>query len=221
MASSPQITSASISGNQVTLNGSNFPASSDYTATVSFKGVEVAINSWTGSTQLIATYTSGIPASTQAENAAPKLTFTRKTDKFVLVAYSSNVYLTNALTVAASDSTSGVSVSFAGGLPFTVTKTNLLATLNADSKANYISVCGNVCQPDQAQSDIDKVVCNLPPLASVYSYNTYRIVQAGVLTGTWTASDPSQIPLIYDGNWGTEFTDAKANCFMELSFPDG
>ena len=169
----------------------------------------------------MATFANGIPASIQAENAAPKLTFTRKSDKYLLTAYSNAVYLTNTVTVANTDSTSGVSVSFAGGLPYTVTKTNLLATLNTDSKANYISVCGNPCYPDAAQSDINKVVCNLPPLASVYSYNNYKIVQTGVLKGTWTASEPSQIPLIQDGNWATEFVDAKANCFIELSFPGG
>lgn len=62
----------------------------------------------------------------------------------MLVAYSNAVYITNTVTVAAADSSSGVQVSFAGGLPYTVTKKHLLVTLNSD-KANYISVCGNVC----------------------------------------------------------------------------
>lgn len=105
-------------------------------------------------------------------------------------------------------------------MPYTVTKKHLLATLNS-SKTNHISVCGSVCYPDLALSDIDKVVCNLPSLPSVYAYNNYKIVTPGVLKGTWTASEPSQIPLISDGNWGTEFKDAKTNCFIELSFPDG
>ena len=46
---SPQITAASIQDNQITLDGSLFPAQADYIATFSFKGLDVTVTSWTSS----------------------------------------------------------------------------------------------------------------------------------------------------------------------------
>jgi hypothetical protein len=55
--------------------------------------------------------------------------------------------------VTAADSSSNLSVSYAGGLKYTVTKVNAYATLL--EKANRLEICGNVCKPIDALSDIN------------------------------------------------------------------
>lgn len=100
--------------------------------------------------------------------------FTRNSDNVIFIAYSIGVTLANTVTVAASDSSTGVSVSFAGGLSYTITKNNIYATLL--ETGNSIAVCGNVCPIDKTQSDITKAVCKLPSLATTYSAMTYSIV---------------------------------------------
>ena len=103
----------------------------------------------------------------------------------ILVAYSIGVTLTNAVTVLASDSTSGLTSSFAGGLSYTIAKANVYASLL--EAGNRITVCGNVCPLDATQSDSTKAVCILPKLATTYSATTYQITQTGPIEGTWTA----------------------------------
>jgi hypothetical protein len=55
--------------------------------------------------------------------------------------------------VTAADSTSNISVSYAGGLMYTVTKLNAYATLL--EKANRLEICGNVCNPIAALSNLN------------------------------------------------------------------
>jgi hypothetical protein len=94
----------------------------------------------------------GIPAS--AINVAPRLTFTRIADSVVFIAnYSNTATFSNQLTVAEADGTSNLSVSYAGGLTYTVTKVNAYATLL--EKANRLEICGNVCKPIDALSNIN------------------------------------------------------------------
>lgn len=132
--------------------------------------------------------------------------------------YSTGVTLTNTVTVQASDSTSGVVASFAGGLDYTVTKANIYQTLL--ETGNSITVCGNVCPLDATKSDATKAVCTLPPLATTHSASTYKIVEASTLSGSWTGSVPAEVTKVTDGNWISEYTDPNANCFIELDFPD-
>lgn len=217
IASSPTVTAVTITGTQVTLDGSQFPDSGLFTAKVLIKGQVAEVLSWT-SVQIVANFAKGIPACTAAEKVVPRVEFKKTGDSLVFVAYSQNVFVTNTVSVVAADSSSGLLVSFAGGLEYTVTKNNLFATLLEPQ--NRLEVCGNVCIPN-SKSDPTKVVCDLPALASVYSANTYKITQSGVLNGSWTASVPSQIENVKDGNWQSEFTDPVSNCFIEMAFPDG
>lgn len=103
----------------------------------------------------------------------------------ILIAYSTGVTLTNTVTVLASDSTSGITSSFAGGLSYTITKANVYASLL--EAGNSITFCGNVCPLDATQSDSAKVVCTLPKLTTTYSATTYKITESGPIDGTWTA----------------------------------
>ena len=174
-----------MAANVITYTGTAFPLEADYTAKALFKSVEIAVTGWSA-TSATATFTNGVPAAASGENAVASLEFTRKSDSVVLIAYSTGVTLANTVTVVAGDSTSGVISSFAGGLEYTVTKANVYASLL--ETGNSISVCGNVCSLVASKSEKDKAVCTLPALATSYSALTYKIVQSGLLTGTWTGS---------------------------------
>lgn len=171
-ASSPTVTVATLTDNTITFTGTSFPSSADYTAKATFKSASVTVADWT-TTSLTATFPNGVPAALASENAVPKIWFTRNSDKVVLIAYSNGVTLANTVTVTASDSTSGLESSFAGGLGFTITKANVFATLK--EAGNQVSVCGLPCILNDAQSDATKAVCNLPALATTYSASTFKI----------------------------------------------
>jgi hypothetical protein len=144
-ASSPVVTGIAISaGNVLTFTGTAFPSNVDYTLKALFKSASVDVASWTA-TEAIANFPNGIPASVAADNAEPTLKFTRKADNVIFISYSTQT-LTNTVTVAATDSASGLSSSFAGGLGYTITKANVYATLL--ELGNGITVCGNPCLLD-------------------------------------------------------------------------
>lgn len=79
LASSPNVSAVALSGNTITYTGTNFPSSADHTATALFKSAEVSVSSWT-STEVVATFTNGLPVATAAEAVAPKIRFTRTAD---------------------------------------------------------------------------------------------------------------------------------------------
>lgn len=184
-ASSPTVTGVTLSGNTLSFTGTAFPANSDFTAKATFKSAEVAFTGWT-ETSVTATFPNGVPAAIAADLAVPRLEFTRNSDKVILIAFSTGVTFTNTVTVTANNSSSSISTSFAGGVPYKVSMDNIYATLQ--EPGNGIYVCGNLCPLDASQSDSTKAVCLLPPLATTYSASTYKIVSSGVLTGTWTGS---------------------------------
>ena len=57
-------------------------------------------------------------------------------------------------TLAVTASTSGLSCSFQGGCPYSVTAAGLTSTM-LNSSSNTIDVCGNPCVMDEAASDAD------------------------------------------------------------------
>lgn len=169
-------------------------------------------------TKATATFANGVPYATTAESAVPTLEFTRTADSVILIAYSTGVKLANEFTVAAGDSTSGLQVSYGGGLEYTVTKANIFATLS--ETGNDLTVCGNVCTLVTAKSDNSKAVCSVPSLTTVYSAKQYSIVKAKALTGTWTASAADQAAKVHDGKLTADYTDSSTSCFIQVQFKD-
>ena len=200
----------------ITYTGTSFPTA-DHTQTAKFKTAvgTVVVESATKAT---ATFANGVPYAATAENAVPTLEFTRTADSVVLVAYSTGVKLANEFTVAASDSTTGLQVSYAGGLEYTVTKANIFATLS--ETGNDLTVCGNVCTLVASKSDNSKAVCTIPSLTTVYSANQYTIVKPGSITGTWSASAADQAAKVHDGKLTADYTDSGASCFIQVQFKD-
>jgi len=217
-ATSPTISSASLSGNTISFVGSNFPSSADFSAKAFFKSASAQIVSWTSSTAS-ATFTIGVPAAKSTELAAPIIEFFHKTTGVVLVSTSQGVTITNTISLTAADSTLGITSSFAGGLSYTITKDNLFASLK--ESGNQIQVCGNVCKLDESLSDLTKAVCIVPPLATTHSTQAYRISEPGLITqGVWTGNAQASIPALLDDNWQSEYTSLSKAPWIEVDFPD-
>ena len=72
MASSPEVTAASLAGNVITFTGTAFPAEADFTAMAYFKSASVAVTGWTA-TSATATFANGAPAASASDNAVPRL----------------------------------------------------------------------------------------------------------------------------------------------------
>jgi len=151
-AASPAVTSASVaSSSTIDIVGTNFDITLG--AVVVYKGIEsdsAVINS---ATSITATFTSGVPVTSSA--AAISVSFIPTSRRRMLAladqtsqlvaAQASAVTLDNALSVT--DSTTGLSCSFQGGCPYTITSAGLLTTLK-DSKTDQIDMCGNPCVID-------------------------------------------------------------------------
>ena len=82
------------------------------------------------------------------------------------------------LTLAITDSTSGLECSFAGGCNLEVYGEGLSSLLKNDTKNNFISVCDEKCEFDENLSDASKVVCKLPKMSTVYSNEAFKIERA-------------------------------------------
>lgn len=169
LASSPVISSVNLLGNTITFDGTSFPSNIgvEFTAHASYQSMKVEATEWT-TTHVVATFPIGIPFS--ATPISPKLSFTRKADGVVFYAKTS-VSVSHPVVVSATDSTDGLSLSFAGGLKFTINKPDVYATLLEPT--NRLEICGNVCSPIDDLSNINTVTCNLPALATTYSASTY------------------------------------------------
>jgi hypothetical protein len=146
-----------------------------------------------------ATFAQGIPASDANSNPLPVLCFT-DSNGVVLVAYANFVFSPNTLNVGGIASSSGLQSSYAGGIAYTVSGvSNLLVSLQEPN--NEIQVCGNSCEIDVSQSSSNSVTCNLPPLTTTYSAQTYTISEPGQMAGSWAASNGTSLSNVLDGNW--------------------
>ena len=115
-ASSPTVTGFAATADTITVTGTAFPTS-DYTASVIFKGVESNSATIDSATKITATFTKGVPVS--KDPAAPLVKFTPSsrrmlsasvTSNFIQAAGAADVKLTSAPSV--SGSTSGLECSF-------------------------------------------------------------------------------------------------------------
>ena len=147
-ASSPTLSSATISdASTIVFSGSDFPTA-DYDAVATFHGVESSSTVSDSASTVTATFDLGVPISDTG--VAPVLRFDHQSLNEQLVAINGGVTLTNAMSI--SDSTSGLSCSFQGGCAYTVTATGLASLLYGTSE-NRIDVCGNTCTIDTSASD--------------------------------------------------------------------
>ena len=184
-----------------------------------FKGVEsdsAVINS---SSEVVATFSNGIPVSEAADDIT--LRFDHSSLNEQLVSFQNSVTLSKALDLI--DSTGGMVCSFQGGCAYSVQASGLTSSL-LDSETNSIDVCGNPCVVDAANSDSTQMTCSVPHITTAYSAASFEVVISGVISddGTWTgsASDSELAKLIDNKNMVDMVDDTNADCYFQIQFKE-
>jgi len=163
-----------------------------------------------------AVFTLGVPISVDA--SIPNLSFL-KTDSTEELFAKTTSELTNALTV--SDSTSGLTCSFAGGCEYEVTSDSLAIMMSNDSTQNYISVCDEVCVYNETASSATSVKCNIPEVSTIYSNDQFSIttesedLDSGVYFGS---SDENEVA--FDGILTETPSVPSGECSIGMQFKE-
>jgi len=165
----PSISTKSVSGNVLTLSGSDFYQSGFDSAVVSLNGVEAtSVTVTPGSHSLDATFDHGIPASPAA--MTPVVGF--KSNSFSsdnLIHYAAvSATVSNTLSITGSNS---IDCSYNGGCAYSLTANGLASALKGGSAK--ITLCGEACEFDSASSSGTTAVCTTPALSTIYSVDNY------------------------------------------------
>jgi hypothetical protein len=157
------------SGTELKITGANY-YTTGYAASVYLAGVKatsVVINS---ATEVVATFEKGLPPFTGS--LSPQLQF-QKTDSSERHDASGTATVSNSLTISAKST--GMTCSFNGGCPFSVTANGLASLLAANPEKNYIEVCNKKCPYSSADSTTSDAKCLLPPISTIYSDQNFAI----------------------------------------------
>ena len=92
-------------------------------------------------------------------------------------------------TALGSASSSAVTCSFAGGCTISVTGLSGLASALENPDRGKITVCGEVCKYNAADSDSNTAKCTMPEMVTSYSVSNFKLKAPTVLTGELIASD--------------------------------
>jgi hypothetical protein len=114
------------------------------------------------------------------------LTFSDDTSSTVHNAVNAEVIANPFAGVGASGNVGGCS--FAGGCEFNIAAAGLSSLMKADPTNNYVKVCGNTCEFNEAASDATSVKCRVPALSTLYSDVEYSIQKSRVLKGSASSS---------------------------------
>ena len=204
------VTAAHVIGNDIEFIGINFPKS-DYQAYASFGGIEVKATVYNEQTVMANWDATGIAA---AVDGVPSLYFVHSSDQYTHFATMlADVKITKDLSV--SSSTTGLSCSFAGGCTYAIESSGLTATLQKDD--SHIKVCGSECTLTD-DSDGSFAVCSLPPLATTFSVDNYKISESHTLEGEVFPADS----VLYDDDVSIDHVDDSASgCNFGITFKKG
>lgn len=160
-----------LAGTNIIFEGANFPTSVDFTGHCTINGVAADSVSVSNSSYASCSFgTTGVPA----VSVLPVLYF-QHTNGYQMHTYL-NSTVTFSKTQTVTSSTSGLQCSFAGGCQYAIEADGLYATL-LDS-TNELQVCGSTCTLRDDLSSAAYAVCELPALATTYSIDNYKIIEA-------------------------------------------
>lgn len=204
------VSSATLNVYTIEFSGSNFPTS-DHTAYASFAAVEATIVSCVSSSVCIAMWSEhGIGAVT---DGTPSLWFEHTDGYSHYAAVDSSVTLSKTLEVT--DTTDGLTCSFAGGCTYAIASEGLFAAL-IDS-ANSVQMCGSPCVLREDLSDMSYAVCEVPSLSTTYSTDNYQIALSETLHGTVFPEDT----ILYDELTQVSYITDEEDCSFGLTLkPD-
>lgn len=196
---------------QVTLTGTDFDTSG-LTAIAHIHGAESSSCVIADATSVQCTWDGGVPAT---QGATRIDLYFRHATGYELHAYNPTpVTLDNTVTITATSPT----CSFAGGCDLELTASGLTSLLGADG--NSVTVCEKECvlNTDATKSDSTKATCSVPALPTSYSITNFQIEEAGVLDGTWFATESSEISKLTDYDNLVDYTDTSASCNFGTKF---
>ena len=196
---------------QIEFMGAGFPTSG-YTARAFFNGVEADTVAIISSSSAVASWTStGLAAVT----ATPQLEFVAEDLSYSMFAQPADG-LTVTQTLNVVGSSSDMSCSYAGGCTYAIEAPGLFATLLDSS--NSVSFCGNPCALREDLSDATYAVCELAPLATTYSVDTFQITESQVLKETIF---PDGSEALHDDDHMVDFTQTSEGCEFGMTFKQG
>jgi hypothetical protein len=94
--------------------------------------------------------------------------------------------------------------------------------LKHDPESNYISICDEVCEFNEADSTSTVTKCKVPAISTIYSDEEFAIatetedLDSGVYFGT--ASEPA---IAFDGNMLNNADDSSNPCSLGMAFKEG
>lgn len=210
----------------IDITGTGFPTSS-YDAVLIINGVESSSSVINSATSITATFANGVPVASTAISPSLRFVPTASGGRRRLVSITDadqqmiavNVDVTISNAIQVTGSTSGLSCSFQGGCPYSVTAQGLFSTIQADN-TTYIDVCGNECVLSANSSDRAQATCTLPHVSTSYSASNYEIVKVGVLhDGTWTGTATSEeLARLIDNKNMVDMTDTSDNCYFQIQY---
>lgn len=103
--------------------------------------------------------------------------------------------------------------SFAGGCTYAIEASGLYATLL--NTENSIKICESECILREDLSDAAFAVCELPPLATTYSVDSFTIAESAILSGEVFPTDS----VLVDGdNTIDYYSSASTGCNFGMTF---
>jgi len=217
-SASPSTTSVSSTETTIVFSGANFQTSA-HTVRASLAGIaadSVVVDS-TG--QVTATWANGVPLSGEA--AAPELFFEDDSTGVILQSVEdAAAVLTNAISVTASSSSSGMECSFAGGCDLEISALGLTQMISSDPHNNRIDVCGRPCElSDTADASVAR--CKLPALPTTFSDQNFGIQTNAKLTEFEVTSTGEQWEKMFDDNLYNFNDDGTGDCHTTMTFKTG
>lgn len=127
--------------------------------------------------------------------------------------------------MSVSGSSAALTCSFAGGCLYEVTAAGLSSILAANSTANHIKVCDNVCAFSASDSSATVAKCKLPKLSTLYSDSNFNIstvsedLRSGVPFGTLTNNSAAFDNVLVVNV--TEGAQVNGSCHIGMAYKAG
>mmetsp|Transcript_44479 Transcript_44479/g.32600 ORF Transcript_44479/g.32600 Transcript_44479/m.32600 type:complete len:119 (+) Transcript_44479:1912-2268(+) len=112
-----------------------------------------------------------------------------------------------------------MSCSFAGGCDFEVNLNGLSSSVLAGQAS--ITICGETCKIDEDFSDYAVTHCSLPPLATTFSIEEYKVQETHDLDGTWFSTNSASTFAIHDGENTIGYEDSNTECHVGVQMMTG
>lgn len=92
--------------------------------------------------------------------------------------------------------------------------------LRANPKENYISVCEQRCEFDDAASSAGDIRCKLPSVPTTYSNNNFQIGKVDRELNSGNYFGASDANIAFDGSVFTRVNENSNNCQIGMAFKE-